>query len=90
MFIKSPDSKLDYILDWAAWLSSGETIIDSSWEINSSELVNEGSFILNQSKSVSLWVSGGVFNKTYTIKNIITTSLGKIESHIFQIKIGLK
>jgi len=80
--VKRPDSKLDYIFDWAGktngnckedWLATGEVI--SNHTITASDGITiDSSVIINSGTSVQVWVSGGKHGVAYTIRCRIETN----------------
>ena len=73
---KDPDSIIDYGVDWATWLASGETITTSTWpELGDLTSVSES----NTTTATAIFISGGVLGATYTLTNRIVTSAGRTE-----------
>lgn len=74
---KDPDAVKDYAIDWSAILATGETILTSTWTVNSVDLEKESSPASLISGAIcTVWLSGGVAGATYRITNHITTSRG--------------
>jgi len=73
---KAPDEVLDYSIDWSARLVSGDRIIDSNWTISPNTLVVDSNSSSNTVTTV--WLSGGTINKSYSVKNIVSTINGRI------------
>ena len=76
---KANDSTLDYVIDWTAWLN-GDTISTSTWTVDAGMTEASSS---NTTASATIWLSGGTIGNSYTIKNHITTTAGRIEDHSF-------
>lgn len=75
LFIKDPDAKLDYSVNWAEYLQTGETIDETSstWEVvgaNATDLSLSRQQLVGAVASVV--VSGGVAGQTYQLKNKVT------------------
>ena len=88
IFIKDPDSILDYSVDWGYWLSDVvDTISTSTWIVESglTEITNT-----NTTTTSTIWISGGTLGTTYLVTNRITTAGGRSEDKSFYIKIKNK
>lgn len=73
---KDPNAKKDFGLDWSDFLTTGETITLSTWEVPTGLTKHDDSI----SSAVCLvWISGGTAGQNYTITNSITTSGGRID-----------
>lgn len=79
---KDPGSTLDYLFDWAPktnhndltdWLGENEVISSYTIEIEPTGLVDVGSSIVNNGKSVQVWLSGGTLDVEYKVKCSILT-----------------
>ena len=90
---KDPDSKLDYEINWLDWLTSintitGETVIDtivsSTWvDVDTDLTVESDSFT---DSTTTVWLTGGVIDKTYEVVNRITTAAGRIQDQTAKLK----
>jgi hypothetical protein len=74
-FEKDKDAKLDYSIDYAAWLK-GDTLSSSTWE------VEEGLTIATPLPSLTptattIWLSGGTTGERYQVTNHIVTAAGR-------------
>lgn len=82
--IHAPGDSLDYSFDRTSWLSAGETIITSTWDIQPST-----SIALSNAQIVAgvvtTVVTGGTLNKAYRLNNTVTTSSGKIDTRTLYI-----
>lgn len=81
---KAPGAKLDYSVDWSDWLADGETISDSAWTIPS------GLTEVSDSESdgvATVWISGGTVATEYTVRNTVTTSVGRIDTRTLYITV---
>lgn len=74
-FVKDPQAKLDYAINWSQWLNSdGDTISASTWSTES------GITIETDSKTDSIatvWLSGGEAGRSYKVTNHIVTQGGR-------------
>lgn len=76
-FTHAPLSNLDYGLDWTAWLASGETISTSVWSVTDGITLAS---TLVSGNITSVFASGGVVGRVYTLSNTITTSSNRIDT----------
>lgn len=71
-----PQAKLDYAVDWSAWLQSGETISDSTWTVPPG--LTEATPGPSESGGVAtIWLTGGTVGQNYMVTNHIKTSMGR-------------
>lgn len=85
-YIKTEEGVLDYEFDWSGFLEAGETISSSTVTVSDgitkvSDAINTGA------ESVTVWLSGGLLGRTYTIKNVITTTESRTDSRVFTVTI---
>ncbi len=73
---KDPGEKLDYSMDWTAWLA-GDTIAASSWTVPAgiTQTTPDPSFTAT---TTTIWLAGGTVGKTYELTNTVTTAGGRI------------
>jgi len=87
-FVKDPDSKLDYMVDWSKWLGS-DTISTSVWLFDpTTELTNTSPSIDTAAKRTSVFLAGGTVGTTYRVTNRITTAAGRIVDRSFNLLIA--
>lgn len=58
-FVRSPDSVLDFTVDWSGSLAAGDTITESTW----TPVEDDGLTVVQDSlddTSTTVWLSGGV------------------------------
>lgn len=75
IFVKDPDSKLDYTVNWAAWLGT-DTIASSAWVVPTG--LTQVS-VSSTTTTATIVISGGTAGQTYMITNRITTTQGRID-----------
>lgn len=80
----APGAVLDYGIDYSAWTleSPGDTIIDSAWEIQTTDVAPGSLTILADDLDGSLSsvrVGGGNLGQAYRLVNTITTAEGRID-----------
>ncbi len=85
IFVKDPDSNLDYGFDWSGWLADGETISTSTWSVPAGLTAGASS---HAGTGTTIWLSGGTEGNEYRVTNRIETSAGRIDerSHIIKVK----
>ena len=85
-FIKDPQSKLDYSVDWSDWLASGEEIATSTWQSLDGLVIETSGFT---GTFAVVWVSGGTAGTTYRLTNTMTTnnSPARIDQRTITIKV---
>ena len=77
-------SKLDYGLDWTAWLAQagGDTIATSTWTASAPELVLSDPLNSNTGTSIWIEVPAGLASDWYVLENAIVTAAGRRDSRI--------
>lgn len=83
-FVKDADAVLDYNIDWSDWLATGDTIIASSWAVDTG--LNEDSDS-NTTTITTVWVSGGTVGDTYKLVNSIETGDGREDDRTITIRV---
>jgi hypothetical protein len=81
-FDKNPGALLDYKVDWASWLATGETITTSEWEVPAGLTLSASS---KTDTTATAWIEGGTANKAYRVTNTISTSGSRVDSRSFQL-----
>ena len=81
LFVKDPDSVLDYKVDWSSWLGT-DTISTSRWVVQSGITEDSDS---NDTTSATSWLSGGTEGSTYTVTNRIDTAGGRTADRTFKV-----
>lgn len=79
--IKDPNSTLDFVVDWSAWLEA-DTITAVTWTVPTGISQTSSSFTTT---TATVWLSGGTAKAIYLIGCRITTAAGRIEDHSFEI-----
>lgn len=82
VFTRDPDSVLDYLWDWSAWLQVGESI-SSHTIVVPSGITKESS--TNDSTTVTAWISGGTTGVAYDVTCRITTSSNRTEDRTIRL-----
>jgi hypothetical protein len=68
---KDPNEILDYLIDWSAKLSQGETLTASTITVSDGLVLDSSSF---STTATTIWLSGGTEGATANILNRVTTS----------------
>lgn len=84
IFLKDPDAKLDYQIDWSEWLGT-DTISASTWTVPSG--LTKVSDIFTTT-TTTIWLSGGTVGSVYEMVNHITTATGRENDRT--LKIGIE
>ena len=73
-----PTSVKDYPVDWASLLETGETLVSSTWDIQTGitqDPDNAPSF--TPAGITVIWLTGGTIGELYVIENHVVTSAGR-------------
>ena len=81
-FLKDPDSTVDFAVNWSNWLDV-DTIATSVW-LTPDGITKDTD--TNSTTLTTIWLSGGVLGKLYTITNRITTAAGRTADKSFKVK----
>lgn len=84
---KDPDEVLDYEIDWSARLKTGDEISSAAWLAPDGIAVDSSS---HTATVVTVWLSGGTVNETYTLTSRVVTTGGRTMDHSVQLKIKSK
>jgi hypothetical protein len=87
-FTKDPDSVLDYTMDWATWLPTGDTISSSSWTIIPAGMTTStGTPPTNTTTTATIMVESGTAGIDYNLINQISTAGGRTVDRTIQINV---
>lgn len=81
-FIKDPDARLDYGVDWTAWLN-GDTITASEWIVAAGLTADTPA---DDGEIATIWLSGGTAGTDYEATSRITTAAGRIDDRTITIR----
>lgn len=84
LYTQDPTEVLDYSIDWADWLPTGDTISTSVWSADTGLTVVGGG---NTATTTTVWVSGGVICYLYRVTNTITTAGGRTADKVLKIRV---
>ena len=83
---KDPEGKMDYIVDWAAWLN-GDTISTSSWTVPSGITKSSDPAASKTDTTATVWLEGGTVGADYDIINSIVTAAGRKDDRTFRVSV---
>jgi hypothetical protein len=87
-YLKDPQSRIDYELDWGAGYLDGQTIVASAWAVTPVEedglTVESDSFGLMRS---AVRIAGGVAGHVYSLTNRVTLSDGSIDERSISLRV---
>ena len=86
IFIKDPDSVLDYQINWATWLGS-DTISTSTWTVPTGITKVTDS---NTTTTATIWLSGGTAGTEYDLTDRIVTAGGRTADRTITVKVSDK
>lgn len=77
-FTKDADDDLDYLFQFNTWLPDGDTISSFTVDISpAAELTVLSSSIVDNSRNVEVWLTGGEVPKTYVVSCQITSAANR-------------
>ena len=86
--MKDPDAVLDYEIDWSDWLTDGETILTSTWSIDSSDLAKK--VATHDGTTTTIWLTGGTEGTAVRVENHVVTSEDREDDRSFVIQLKEK
>ncbi|WP_228002126.1 phage fiber-tail adaptor protein [Nocardia australiensis] len=91
---KDPQAALDYKFSWGEvhrgdppWLQPGETIQTETITVSPSGLTVESTDITDSGRAVTVWLSGGTVNTSYTVRCRIVTNSSRTDVRSMTISI---
>lgn len=81
---KDPDEILDYKLNWRARIEAGDKITSSIWTVPAG--LTSGTTTYTD-YTTTIWLSDGVADTSYTIKNTITTEGGRTMEYSVRLRV---
>jgi hypothetical protein len=82
-FLKDPAARLDYTVDWTAWLGA-DTIAQVDWTVPAGLTTTATS---NATTTATVWLSGGTLGATYEVVCQVTTATGRIDQRTIRIQV---
>ena len=83
VFVKDPDSRLDYGVDWSDFLTANDDTVSTATFVNTHEDLLLEDAILVDGVIHACFISGGVLGRTYHITSRIVTAGGRTKDHSF-------
>jgi hypothetical protein len=89
--LKDPESLVDWGIEWQD-LAAGETIAGSAWSVSPAEtgglaVVADSPALAGQQTSCR--IEGGRLRRVYSLKNVVTTSTGRVLAASMTFRIGV-
>lgn len=85
-FAKDPSAVLDYKFDWSSWLATGETISSHTITADTGITVDSSS-LTDTNTSVTVWLSGGTAETSYTVTCQVVTSASRTDERSITIRV---
>jgi hypothetical protein len=87
-YLKDPQSRIDYAIDWGAAYLQGQTIVGSGWTVAPEEEegleIAAASFDLTRA---SARISGGIAGHVYSVSNQVALSDGTIDERSITLRV---
>ena len=78
-FVKDPNARLDYVIDWSAWLDAiGDTITGAEVADPPAGLTVTTPIEFTSSNT-TVWIAGGTAGVSYDVTVRITTAGGRVD-----------
>ena len=84
-FIKDPSAVLDYVFDWSAWLTTGETISTHTVTVTTGITVASSAI---SGGNVIAWLSGGTDGTVYYVTCRIVTSASRTDERTVTVHVA--
>ena len=81
---KDSDARLDYLIDWAAWLGMDTIASAPVWTVDAGLTLSAQS---NTTTTATIWLMAGVVGQTYTVACRITTAGGRVDERSFVVRV---
>jgi hypothetical protein len=87
-YLKDPESRVDYSVDWGAAYLDGQTIVGSGWSVEPEEA--DGLFVEQESHDLvrsAARLGGGIAGHVYSATNRVALSDGTIDRRSIHIRV---
>jgi hypothetical protein len=85
---KDPSARLDYTIDWSAWLTEGDTIASVEWTAAPGITIGSSSYAPTRTATTAtVWLEGGTAEGIYRVACRITTDEGRIDERSFDVRV---
>jgi len=84
-FIQSPSERKRYVIDYADWLSTGETVSSFTFTVSPTTapaFIVNGTGLSLTNTDIIFFASGGVDGQNYKVEVFATTSIGEIKEDV--------
>lgn len=84
---KTPDENKDYSLDWSKDIATDiiASSVNSVWSVSPQGVSITQSSLASNGSLTTVWLAGGVTGQVYMVKNVITTTSGRILTKVFRL-----
>lgn len=83
---KRPDDQLDYDVDFARWLSDGDTIQDASAVVSPAGVTVDRVEVFGH--IVKVWLSGGTAGGSHEIQVTVSTAKRRVKEVAFNLRVA--
>jgi hypothetical protein len=87
-YLKDPDARVDYAIEWQGGYLDGQAVAASSWSVTPTEenglWVTETSFDLTRT---GVTVEGGISGHAYRLSNRVTLSDGRVDERSITLRV---
>ena len=89
--VKDPQARLDFSIDWGPWMSSGDTIVTSTWTVETvtgdgvNNLDNYQNVIDTANSVTTVYLQKGVAGHNYRVTNTIVTANALTDERYFRV-----
>lgn len=87
-FTQDPDARLDYSIDWSAWLVGTDEIATSSWAVAPTGPTLSDSSLSVSKKVTTVFFAGGAVGERFVLTNSIITTGGREDDRSISIRIA--
>ena len=88
MLLKDPDAALDYAVDWGAEYASGDSLVESEWDVSP---IEAGGVVVVESEIAGLETrvkaAGGVAGRMYRLRNQVLLASGLRDSRSIMLRV---
>ena len=86
-YVKDPSDKLDYTVDWASWLASGETISTATWTVGTGLTKSTSPVESKTGTAATVWLEGGTAGQRYDVACKIVTNQNRTVERTFTLQV---
>lgn len=86
-YIKDPDEKLDYQVDWSTHLAAAETISSVTWTVQTGLTKSSSPAASNTTTTATVWLEAGTAGESYDVACRITTNQNRVIERTFTVRV---